>query len=211
MVRLSLQLPVSGISVQRTKQNTQQTGANGARPKRRHALTTAWQPNIRSPFCSLTGICSRMSNVLFTNGHKRFVYWSHKPDLKKQTKKNTSQLYLQSSHLFSSELSLHCGVESQSSPGSKQQPLSQVNWSVVQGALHFSTVGQNNAIRQFPMRQRSSSTGAASFLFWCRFGIAAINFRAHLKGFEQSIKERAGKFELASGNIPEWPHDVYRR
>lgn len=45
---------------------------------------------------------------------------------------------LQSSHFCSSDPSLHCGFESHSRPGSKQQPLVQVNCCAVHGAPHFS-------------------------------------------------------------------------
>lgn len=46
----------------------------------------------------------------------------------------------QSLHFCSSEPSEHCGVESHSRPGSKQQPFAQVNCPVVHGASHFSPV-----------------------------------------------------------------------
>lgn len=61
-----------------------------------------------------------------------------------KTKPSLQSHCLQSSHFCSSEPSLHCGVKSHSSPGSKQQPFAQVNCSVVHGAPHFSPVAHKH-------------------------------------------------------------------
>lgn len=95
-------------------------------------------------WCSLTDTQQRLGDQIKLS----VSYWSLKP--KSRTKSSLQRQCLHSSHFFSSEPSLHCGVESHSSPGSKQQLLSQVNSSVVQGALHFSPAAhkQNPSIPQ---------------------------------------------------------------
>lgn len=70
----------------------------------RTAHASVWQQIVCSPFCSLTGICSRMSKVLFTNGHTRKrlgeprnenirYNWSPKPESKKRSRVCNTSAY----------------------------------------------------------------------------------------------------------------------